>query len=264
MFHGTLLDMPDTVPVPLRQQGCSLAIWLNHLFTQVMSPSPASTSAVSTRRSITPRGETASTSRMTFFHHSPSLRELRPFYKQAAASGSPQLVPASEVNQWVSADMWFRTWKLVRGNSSNASVEGTLSRGKRDRDWDVQTLSQRRNLHVYLEQKAELAVSEAEADMDIWNWEQRNYGIAVFETNRELESQRLELYQANQWADQAQGEKMNVGVKLKMRNRLFQEVAQEIANKLRNYEESVAKKQIETDMRELMNCPCNRRGILLL
>ena len=44
--------------------------------------------------------------------------------------------------------------------------------------------------------------SEAEADMDIRNWEQRNSDMVLSETNPELESQRLELYQANQWADQ--------------------------------------------------------------
>ena len=30
---------------------------------------------------------------------------------------------------------------------------------------------------------------------------------AFFETHRELESQRMQVHQANQWADQAQGEK---------------------------------------------------------
>ena len=65
----------------------------------------------------------------------------------------------------------------MRGLDSISNVEGTLSRGKRDRDLDsVQTLSERRNLHVYLEQKAELTVqgdcaaqkrlSEAEAEMN--------------------------------------------------------------------------------------------------
>ena len=72
------------------------------------------------------------------------------------------------------------------------------------------TLSERRNLHVYLEQKAEVAARsrrkcaaqrrspEAEADMDIRNWEQRDADFAVYETNREFESQRLELHQSNQ------------------------------------------------------------------
>ena len=40
--------------------------------------------------------------------------------------------------------------------------------------------------------------------MDRRNWEQRDIDIALFETKRELESQKLELYQATQWADQAQ------------------------------------------------------------
>ena len=122
----------------------------------------------------------------------------------------------------------------MRGNASNASVEGTLSRGERDRDLEsVQTLIKRRNLHVYLEQKAVLAVqrecaaqrrqSEAETDMDIRNWEQRNSDIAICKTNRELESQRLELYQVNQWADKAQREKINLCGELEMRNRLLQQ-----------------------------------------
>ena len=90
----------------------------------------------------------------------------------------------------------------MRGNESISSVVGTLSRGKRDRELEsVQTLSERRNLHVYLEQKAELAVqgeraahkrlSEAEAEMVTINWQQRNANVALYETNRELESQQV-------------------------------------------------------------------------
>ena len=37
---------------------------------------------------------------------------------------------------------------------------------------------------------------------------------------------------------------------------------QKIANKLTNCEEFVAKKQIEQDKQQLMNCPCIKRGIL--
>ena len=147
------------------------------------------------------------------------------FHQQAAASGGSQHVPASEVNPWLSADMWSRTRKLVRGSASNASLEGR----KKDRDLEsVQTLSEGQNLHVYLEQKAEMAVpgecaaqrrlSEAEADMDKRNWEQRSADIALYETNQKLESQRLELHQANQWADQAQREQINLSGELEMRN----------------------------------------------
>ena len=57
------------------------------------------------------------------------------------------------------------------------------------------------------------------------NWEQRNADIAPYETNRQLESQRLELYQANQWADQAQREQICLFEELDigMGNRIFQE-----------------------------------------
>ena len=106
------------------------------------------------------------------------------------------------VNPWLGADMWSSTRKLGRGNESISSVEGTLSSGKGDRDLEsVQTLSERRNLQAYLEQRAELAaqrecaalirLSEAEAEVDITNWEQSFADLALYETNRELESQRI-------------------------------------------------------------------------
>ena len=150
---------------------------------------------------------------------------------------------------------------MLRGDASNLSVEEMYSNGKRDRDLEsVRTLSGRKDLHVYLEQTAELAVrqecaaqkrlseAEAEAGMDKRNWEQRNADIAVHEIKRELESQRLELYQANQWADQAQREKINLCGELEMRHRLFQESrARDCQDIDRNYEGSVAKKQIEPD-----------------
>ena len=43
-------------------------------------------------------------------------------------------------------------------------------------------------------------------------WEHRSSDAALDETNRELESQRLELQNAHQWADQAQREKGSVYV----------------------------------------------------
>ena len=158
------------------------------------------------------------------YQHSRSPRELRQY---SSASGS-QRWPAASTSKCGKPMAW-RRHVVQRCSESLASVEGTLSRGKRDRDWEsVQTLSERRNLHVYLEQKAEFPVqgecaaqrrlSEAEADMNIRNWEQRNSDIALYETNRELESQRFELYQANQWADQAQREEDNLCGEFDMRN----------------------------------------------
>ena len=87
---------------------------------------------------------------------------------------------------------------------------------KRDRDSNVvQTLRDIENLHKILERKAELAVrrenaaqnkvSEAETEMEKEKF--RSSQKAFFETHRALESQRMHAHQANQWADQAQGEK---------------------------------------------------------
>ena len=47
-----------------------------------------------------------------------------------------------------------------------------------------------------------------------------NSDIALYEINQEFESQRLQLQQANQWADQAQGETISLCRDLEMRNRL--------------------------------------------
>ena len=74
----------------------------------------------------------------------------------------------------------------MRGNESIASVEGTLSRGKRDRDSNVvQTPKDRQHLHKLLERKAVLAargeksvqkrLSEAETEMEIRNWEKEKF-----------------------------------------------------------------------------------------
>ena len=52
---------------------------------------------------------------------------------------------------------------------------------------------------------------------------------ALYVNKQELESQRLELYQANQWADQAQRERINLCGKIEMRNRQFQESRADIA-----------------------------------
>ena len=53
-------------------------------------------------------------------------------------------------------------------------------------------------------------LSDAEADTETRKWEKRSSDMAPNEANRELECQRLELYQAHQWADQAQKERINL------------------------------------------------------
>ena len=115
-----------------------------------------------------------------------------------------------------------------------SSLLGSVSKRRRDRDKHVvQTLRDRQHLHKILERKAELTVRgeklaqqrlyEAEADVEVKHWEKRNSGITVYEINQEFESQRLQLQQANQWADQAQRDKISLYGEQEMRNRLFRE-----------------------------------------
>ena len=59
--------------------------------------------------------------------------------------------------------------------------------------------------------------------MEIQNLERRNSGNALIESQRELESQRVQLLEANQWADQAQRERRHLCSELEMKSRLHQE-----------------------------------------
>ena len=51
---------------------------------------------------------------------------------------------------------------------------------------------------------AQQRLYEAEADVEVKHWERRNSDLALYEINQEFPSQRFQLQQADQWADQAQ------------------------------------------------------------
>ena len=92
---------------------------------------------------------------------------------------------------------------------------------ERSRSKRCATLKDRENLHNFLERKAEFDVrGEAEADLEVKHWENRNSDIALYEIDQEFESQRLQLHQANQWADQAERDEKSLEGELEMRNRL--------------------------------------------
>ena len=91
---------------------------------------------------------------------------------------------------------------------------GSVSLSQHDRE---RMLSERKNLYEYLgkeavarapqgECSAQRRLSEAEMEMVRKSCKRRKSDIAPYETNQQLESQRLELYQASHWADQAQQE----------------------------------------------------------
>ena len=118
------------------------------------------------------------------------------------------------------------------------NVEKSLSKGNRNRASEsvkllptgkYRILPERKSLHEDLEKEAERTVqgecaaqkrlSEAQVEVDRGEWERRNADIALCETTRHLESQRVELYQANQRADQAQREKSWLLGELDTRNK---------------------------------------------
>ena len=90
-------------------------------------------------------------------------------------------------------------------------------------------------------------LSEAEVEMDRKSWERKNSDIAPYETNQQLESQRLELYQANQWADQAPRQNIRLFGELSTKTESTKNITQEIVEKQRNYEEFAVSKRIESD-----------------
>ena len=59
--------------------------------------------------------------------------------------------------------------------------------------------------------------------MEIDEWWRRNSEFALYQSQCELESQRHQLRQASQWADQAQREIMRLCGELERKNRLHQE-----------------------------------------
>ena len=67
---------------------------------------------------------------------------------------------------------------------------------------------------------AQQRLYEAEADVVVKHWEKRNADTALYETHQELESQRLQLQQANQWADQAQRDQISLHGDLELRSKL--------------------------------------------
>ena len=138
------------------------------------------------------------------YHHNRSLRERRRF---SSASGS-QRWPAARISKcakpMASRRSVVQHWETSPRHRVNFKYCRTWSRGTRDRDLEsVQTLSEWRTKSPCGEgESAALRrLPEAEAEMNIRNWEHRISDIALFETNRELESQWFQLLQAGRWAD---------------------------------------------------------------
>ena len=61
-----------------------------------------------------------------------------------------------------------------------------------------------------------------------------NTDIALHEINQEFESQRLQLQQANQGADQARRHKISLYGELEMKNESSEKIKQHITKKMKN------------------------------
>ena len=81
----------------------------------------------------------------------------------------------------------------------------------------------------------------------LFSQERKIVDSAFLETNRQLESQRLELYQANQWVDQGAKRKDQFVWRIRYeKQKSSKKMKQKIA-KNRNYEEPVVKKLKQPD-----------------
>ena len=87
--------------------------------------------------------------------------------------------------------------------------------------------SDERDLGEDLERRAQQAVrgehSAQRIILDCQNLAPRNSDYVLIESRRELESQRRQLLEANQWPDQAQRERIHLCSELETKNRLHQE-----------------------------------------
>ena len=152
------------------------------------------------------------------------------------------------------------------GSGSVSTTDEALMTGKRDWGESVgQSMRDRENLLKILERgwvinlRGEWSsekLSEIGAGVEIRRWEQRSSEIALHESYRELETQRLQLLQANFW-DNAQSERISLCGELEMRNKLFQESrtkdCQEIEElRRRCWEESDRARQAKLDELSVM------------
>ena len=146
--------------------------------------------------------------------------------------------------------------KLVRDNDSVASsflISCKSSRvcieGRKDRDLiSVRTLSDRQNLQPVGE-TVQLRKDYLKLN-SMWKPEIGNRKVQKWLCSRLIENsihKDWNLHQANPWTDQAQRKKISSCGEMEMRNRLRQKGRTRTCQKLRNYEEVVLKKQIESD-----------------
>ena len=164
-------------------------------------------------------------------------------------SGFRQQAVASGGKRWQAAPMIFNSGESlaktqrygVRRNLCEVLSHFQMSKNRCDKVNEIENSRMcnflkcldKRSLHEYLEKKAERAFEgefaaqkrcfEVQAGMDGGEWQRQNAEIPLYETSRQLQSQKMELSQAPPWIEQAQREKSWLFGELDTRNRAFQE-----------------------------------------
>ena len=276
---------------PVAGVGC-LAEWLTQLQTQVMRPTPPTSSATwtqRTRRSISQTATATSSARTTLPRPLPQkIQKVCRIQEHPAAAKQQQnsrkqssfkvrtSKPLKQMADHVSGRPGLQESGAISDRESCATaIFSLLLKGERDRDTSVMhSMKDRENLVNNPRTESWLGLprrDDVSAKL-VWswgwvearNWEKRNSDFPLKEISQEFESQRFQLHQASRWVDQAQRDKIGLYGELELRNRLFQENHASTAKKFKNWEVFVAKKLIERDKQEVKNCLCNNRGILRL
>ena len=162
---------------------------------------------MSTRRSVSTRRSTFRLEKSSFNLENDVASEDFDLPRHSGASSSWHSVASIVPTLLNTTSSFSSTTKLVADHEIVASDEESASSEKRDRDSNVvQTLKDGQNFHNIFERRksSQKKISEPEADMEVRNWEKRKSDISLYEINQELESHRLQLQQANQWADRVE------------------------------------------------------------
>ena len=228
----------------LRTRTSSLATWPRPSSSQVMSPKSSTRSLpwMLTRRPSTIRTIISLTSRR------PQARTLDTvFWILCFARFSLVILLFREKAKKACLGKQLQGREREEREGSVTSVAESVSRKSRrnsTRSHSLQTQSwwtrsprtpRTKSSKSFLgENSVQRKLYSTEYDMEIQNLERRNSEYALFESQRELESQRLQLLEDNQWTDQAQRERIHLSSELKMKNRLHQEC---YAKSCREFEE---------------------------
>ena len=103
-----------------------------------------------------------------------------------------------------------------------------------------------RDLREHPERRAQI-----QYNMEIQNSERRNSEYALFESQRELESQRQQILMANHWADQPQRERIFFVQRTEMRSHLRQESHARSCQEKEKLKDAAVKRKTQQDLDEL-------------